>query len=132
MGGEEGERALEGEITRGRVEIVAGLAAEAVTGVIEIDRHVRIGGAHLVDFGERNASVVLAVVQNDGRFRRRIKQAVCGWGQAGKEQVAAVVATLVGLDRAGVLSDATDAAATAICHANAWFTNQGLYLPKPV
>ncbi|OPZ31560.1 MAG: Crossover junction endodeoxyribonuclease RuvC [Lentisphaerae bacterium ADurb.BinA184] len=63
---------------------------------------------------------------------RRIKQAVCGWGQAGKEQVAAVVATLVGLDRAGVLSDATDAAATAICHANAWFTNQGLYLPKPV
>ena len=63
---------------------------------------------------------------------RRIKQAVCGWGDAGKDQIAAVVATLVGIDRSGMLSDATDAAATASCHANAYFTNQGIYMPKPI
>jgi crossover junction endodeoxyribonuclease RuvC len=43
-----------------------------------------------------------------------VKQAVCGNGAADKEQVAAMVARLLGVSLDGVPDDATDALAVAI------------------
>ncbi len=47
---------------------------------------------------------------------RKIKQSVTGNGNASKEQVAAMVRTLVNLGTQKVTLDATDALAVAICH----------------
>jgi crossover junction endodeoxyribonuclease RuvC len=47
-----------------------------------------------------------------------VKLAVCGHGNAGKEQVQRMVAALLGLDRPPVSDHAADALALAICHAN--------------
>lgn len=45
-----------------------------------------------------------------------VKEAVAGWGAAGKEQVSQMVCTLLGLDRPLRPADAADAAAIALCH----------------
>ncbi len=63
---------------------------------------------------------------------RRVKQAVCGYGNAGKEQVALLVAQILKIPVADVKDDATDALALAICHAQTRFTVQGLRLPDPL
>jgi len=47
-----------------------------------------------------------------------IKLSVAGHGRASKQQLAAMVARLLGVDLAGVADDATDALAIAICHAH--------------
>ncbi|MDD5678467.1 MAG: crossover junction endodeoxyribonuclease RuvC [Kiritimatiellae bacterium] len=49
---------------------------------------------------------------------RRVKQAVVGFGGAGKEQVVRMVTSLLGL-REAPSEDAADALAIAICHAHA-------------
>src|SRR3954452_14314159 len=50
---------------------------------------------------------------------QQVKQAVCGSGRAGKEQVARMVCTMLGLAPDAVLPDhATDALAVGVCHAN--------------
>lgn len=49
---------------------------------------------------------------------RRVKQAVAGFGGAGKDQVARMVTSLLGL-REAPAEDAADALAIAICHAHA-------------
>lgn len=49
---------------------------------------------------------------------RRVKQAVVGFGGAGKDQVVRMVMSLLGL-RAAPSEDAADALAIAICHAHA-------------
>lgn len=63
---------------------------------------------------------------------RRIKQAVCGYGNADKDQVATILCQLTGLDSADLISDATDALAVAFCHNSMFRTNQGIFLPTPV
>lgn len=50
-----------------------------------------------------------------------IKQAVCRYGQAGKEQVGAMVKTLLRLDT-DVSSHASDALAACVCHVNSYRT----------
>jgi len=61
---------------------------------------------------------ILAAAQSGARVRSyppsTIKQAVTGTGRAEKEQVARMVAVLLGVSFTGRL-DATDALATAIC-----------------
>lgn len=52
---------------------------------------------------------------------RKIKQSVTGNGNAGKEQVAAMLKTLLKFDEAPQFLDATDGLAAAVCHA---FQNQ--------
>lgn len=47
---------------------------------------------------------------------RRIKQAITGSGAASKEQVAAMIQSLVGLKEIPKLLDATDGLAAAVCH----------------
>jgi len=48
-----------------------------------------------------------------------VKQAVCGSGGAGKEQVQRMVGTLLSLEEPPQPDHAADALAVAICHANA-------------
>src|SRR3954452_6214996 len=49
---------------------------------------------------------------------QQVKQAVCGSGRAGKEQVARMVCTLLGLPDDPLPDHATDALAVGVCHAN--------------
>ena len=46
----------------------------------------------------------------------RVKQAVCGYGRADKEQVGRMVRAILGLDELPEPSHAADALAVAICH----------------
>jgi crossover junction endodeoxyribonuclease RuvC len=46
----------------------------------------------------------------------RVKQAVCGYGRAEKEQVLKMVTAILGLQAAPASSHAADALAVAICH----------------
>jgi crossover junction endodeoxyribonuclease RuvC len=47
----------------------------------------------------------------------RVKQAVCGYGRADKEQVGKMVKAILGLDEVPTPNHAADALAVAICHA---------------
>lgn len=47
-----------------------------------------------------------------------IKKGVVGYGRAGKEQVQSMVGFLLGLSQPPAPSDAADALAVALCHAN--------------
>jgi crossover junction endodeoxyribonuclease RuvC len=49
----------------------------------------------------------------------RVKQAVCGYGRADKEQVGRMVRAILALDEVPKPSHAADALAVAICHATA-------------
>ncbi len=49
----------------------------------------------------------------------RVKQAVCGYGRADKEQVQRMVKAILGLEQAPTPHHAADALAVAICHATA-------------
>jgi crossover junction endodeoxyribonuclease RuvC len=51
-----------------------------------------------------------------------IKQSVAGYGRAPKEQVAAMVQRLLGIDPIGE-PDAADALAVAVCHISTWSSN---------
>jgi crossover junction endodeoxyribonuclease RuvC len=46
-----------------------------------------------------------------------VKQAVCGYGRADKEQVGKMVKAILSLDETPTPSHAADALAVAICHA---------------
>lgn len=73
----------------------------------------------------RGAAIAPAAMQGLEIFEyapTRLKQAVVGSGRASKEQVAAMVRSLVQAGRDLLSSDEADAAAAAICHA---FTTRG-------
>jgi len=63
---------------------------------------------------------------------RRVKQAVCGYGNADKQQVALLVARICALNVDDIPRDATDAMALGVCHAQTMVATQGLYLPEPL
>ncbi len=63
---------------------------------------------------------------------RRAKQAVVGYGNATKEQVASCMTQFLGLDITKIPNDSTDAMALAICHALISQSGNGIYLPKPL
>jgi crossover junction endodeoxyribonuclease RuvC len=61
----------------------------------------------------------------------QIKQATTGRGRADKEQVAQMVAMILGLGSQGFAApDASDALAAAICHANLYSTPTAAFLRK--
>ncbi len=60
---------------------------------------------------------------------RQIKQAICGHGNAGKQQIALMVSQLLGLSVAETDDDATDALAAALCHVSLATRQGGLFLP---
>ena len=63
---------------------------------------------------------------------RRVKQAVCGYGNASKQQVALLVAQQLQLNVDAVPRDATDALGLAICHAQTAAAAGGLILGEPL
>jgi crossover junction endodeoxyribonuclease RuvC len=63
---------------------------------------------------------------------RRIKQAICGHGNAGKHQVALLVAQQLQICLDDINDDATDALAAALCHAQTATAQDGLFLPDPL
>ncbi len=71
--------------------------------------------------GQARGAAVVAVMQNDLEVSdysaKQIKQAVVGYGQAGKGQIQHMVKVLLNLQKQPS-SDAADALAVAICHAN--------------
>lgn len=71
--------------------------------------------------GQARGAAVVAAMQNDLEVAdysaKQIKLAVVGYGQAGKDQIQHMVKILLGLKRSPS-SDAADALAVAICHAN--------------
>ena len=60
---------------------------------------------------------------------RRVKQSVCGFGNASKEQVAVLVSQFLKIQTAHIALDATDALAMAICHAQTLATAGGFAVP---
>ncbi len=71
--------------------------------------------------GQARGAAVVAIMQNHldvaDYSAKQIKQAVVGYGQAGKGQIQQMVRLLLRLKRTPS-SDAADALAVAICHAN--------------
>ncbi|NMA43034.1 MAG: crossover junction endodeoxyribonuclease RuvC [Oligosphaeraceae bacterium] len=63
---------------------------------------------------------------------RKVKQVVCGFGNASKQQVALLVAQFLNIQVANLPDDATDALALALCHAQLSGIAQGLNLGKPI
>lgn len=63
---------------------------------------------------------------------RRVKQAVCGYGNASKEQIARLVQQLLSTDVSNVHRDATDALALALCHFQTLERPAGLGFPEPL
>lgn len=61
---------------------------------------------------------------------RRVKQSVCGFGNASKPQVALLVAQFLKIDVRNLRDDATDALALAICHAQTCRVAAGLGVPE--
>jgi crossover junction endodeoxyribonuclease RuvC len=99
----------------------------ALTQLLAVHRPHRVGVERL--FFQRNVQTAMTVGQARGiallvaaeaRLEvdeptpNEVKQAVCGNGAADKEQVAAMVARLLGVPLDGVPDDATDALAVAI------------------
>ncbi|MEE4242669.1 MAG: crossover junction endodeoxyribonuclease RuvC [Desulfopila sp.] len=74
-----------------------------------------------IKLGQARGAAVVAAMQNglavSDYSPRKIKQAVAGYGQAEKQQVQHMVRILLGL-KGAPSSDAADALAVAICHAN--------------
>jgi crossover junction endodeoxyribonuclease RuvC len=72
--------------------------------------------------GHARGVVMLAAGQRGVRCEsytpQKVKGAVCGNGRAGKDQVARMVKTLLGLTEEPRPDHAADALAVAICHAN--------------
>ena len=99
----------------------------ALAGLVAQHRPARMGVERL--FFQRNVQTAMAVGQARGvallvaaqaglavdePTPNEVKQAVCGNGAADKQQVAAMVARLLGVGLDGVADDATDALAVAI------------------
>jgi len=106
------------EIYEGINEVVQ-LHGPAVAAVEEVFLASNANTA--LKLGQARGAAVVAVMQNglsvSDYSARKIKQAVVGYGQAEKEQVQHMVRVLLNL-RGRPSSDAADALAVAICHAN--------------
>jgi crossover junction endodeoxyribonuclease RuvC len=63
---------------------------------------------------------------------RRVKQAVVGYGNASKGDMAITIARMMGLDVNDIPDDATDALGVALCHALTAQSANGIYLPDPI
>lgn len=106
------------EIFEGINEVVQ-LHGPAVAAIEEV--FLATNPRSALKLGHARGAAVVAAMQNGlavyDYSARRVKQAVVGYGQAEKAQVQHMVKVLLGLS-ATPSSDAADALAVAICHAN--------------
>ena len=63
---------------------------------------------------------------------RRVKQSICGFGNASKQQVALLVSQFLSISTEQIALDSTDALALALCHAQDLTVAQGLNLPSTI
>ena len=103
-------------------EGVAALIAEHEPGAVALEESFVGADARIaLSVGQARGAVLvagaLAGVECAEYAPARVKQAVCGYGRADKEQVGRMVSAILGLDRPPAPSHATDALAVAICHA---------------
>lgn len=63
---------------------------------------------------------------------RRVKQSICGFGNASKQQVSLLVAQFLSISTEQIALDATDALALALCHAQDLTVAQGLSMPNSI
>ena len=63
---------------------------------------------------------------------RKIKQAICGFGNASKQQVALLVSQMLNIQTDKMAFDSTDALAMALTHAQLLTIAQGIGIPDPI
>jgi crossover junction endodeoxyribonuclease RuvC len=105
-------------------EAVAGLIAEHKPDVLAIEGLVYVQNTKVsLTLGQvRGVAIATAAEHGLAIYEyapRKVKQAVTGFGAAGKSQVAGMVKMMLGL-RKPPEPDAADALAVAICHAACW------------
>ena len=88
------------------------LALERVLFQVNVRTAMSVGQASGIAMAEA-ATVGIDVIEYSPN---QVKQAVCGYGAADKEQVQRMVQTLLGLAVPPRPADAADAAAVALCH----------------
>lgn len=74
----------------------------------------------MLKLGRAQGVAIAAALQRDLSVAeyapKRVKQSITGNGNASKEQVAAMLVSILGLDHTPKSRDATDAVAVAVCH----------------
>jgi crossover junction endodeoxyribonuclease RuvC len=103
------QRELRALIAELRPDVVA---VERVFFQVNVRTAMSVGQASGIAMAEA-AAAGCAVAQYSPN---QVKEAVAGWGAAGKDQVERMVQTLLGLDQPLRPVDAADAAALALCH----------------
>jgi crossover junction endodeoxyribonuclease RuvC len=88
------------------------VAVERVFFQVNVRTAMAVGQASGIVMAEAHATGAEVVQYTPNQ----VKEAVAGWGGAGKEQVGHMVQTLLGLAEAPKPADAADAAALALCH----------------
>jgi crossover junction endodeoxyribonuclease RuvC len=101
---------------------VAALVAEHAPDAVALEEsYVGADARIALSVGQARGAVLVASavagVETAEYAPARVKQAVCGYGRADKEQVQRMVRAILGLERAPTPHHAADALAVAICHA---------------
>ncbi len=104
-------------------EGVAGLIEEHRPDAVVLEEsYVGADARIALSVGQARGAVLVACAAAEVRCAEyppaTVKQAVCGYGRADKEQVGRMVALLLSLASPPTPDDAADALAVAICHAN--------------
>ena len=103
-------------------DAVAGLIAEHNPDAVALEESFAGADARIaLSVGQARGAVMVAAasagVECTEYSPARVKQAVCGYGRAEKQQVQKMVKAILSLEAAPTPSHASDALAVAICHA---------------
>jgi crossover junction endodeoxyribonuclease RuvC len=97
------------------------IAAHAPHAVVLEESYVGADARTALVVGQARGAVLVACASADVHCAEyppaTVKQAVCGYGRAEKEQVQRMVKAILGLDQKPTPHHAADALAVAICHA---------------
>ena len=101
--------------------VAALIAAHRPDAVALEESFVGVDARTALSVGQARAAVMVAAANAGVDCAEyppaRVKQAVCGYGRAEKQQVQKMVKAILSLERAPTPSHASDALAVAICHA---------------
>jgi crossover junction endodeoxyribonuclease RuvC len=103
------QREVRGLIAELRPDVVA---VERVLFSVNVRTAMAVGQASGIVMAEAVTAGCVVVEYSPNE----VKEAVAGWGGAGKQEVGQMVQTLLGLDRPLRPADAADAVAVALCH----------------
>jgi crossover junction endodeoxyribonuclease RuvC len=102
-------------------EVAALIAAHRPDAVALEDSFVGADARTALSVGQARGAVMVAAANGGVACAEyppaRVKQLVCGYGRAEKQQVQKMVKAILSLERAPTPSHASDALAVAICHA---------------